>query len=81
MSGHETAVDRLRSQGYRMTPQRLTVLEIVAGHPGHIGVDLVWSLAKEQHPYVGLGHGVPHVADAETGWRGDRGIDWPQTPF
>ena len=54
MSGHETAVDRLRSQGYRMTPQRLTVLDIVAGHPGHIGVDLVWSLAKEQHPYVDL---------------------------
>ena len=37
-----------------MTPQRLSVLDIVAGQPGHIGADEVWSLAKVQHPYVDL---------------------------
>ena len=54
MSGHESAVARLRSEGYRMTPQRLSVLDIVANRPGHIGADEVWNLAKEQHPYVDL---------------------------
>ncbi len=54
MSGHQTAVELLREQGYRMTPQRLSVLDIVAGQPGHIGADEVWSLAKVQHPYVDL---------------------------
>ena len=54
MSGHEPAVDMLRSQGYRMTPQRLSVLDIVASQCGHIGVDEVWGLARQQHPYVDL---------------------------
>jgi Fur family ferric uptake transcriptional regulator len=54
MPGHESAIGRLRSQGYRITPQRLSVLDIVAGRTGHIGADEVWSLAKEQHPYVDL---------------------------
>ena len=54
MSGHEPAVDMLRSQGYRMTPQRLSVLDIVASQRDHIGVDEVWDLARKQHPYVDL---------------------------
>ena len=33
MSGHEAAVAHLRSEGYRMTPQRLSVLDIVAAGP------------------------------------------------
>jgi Fur family ferric uptake transcriptional regulator len=54
MSGHELAVDRLRTQGYRMTPQRLSVLDIVAGRSGHVGADEVWTQVKIQHPYVDL---------------------------
>ena len=54
MSGHESAITRLRAQGYRITPQRLSVLDIVAARTGHIGADEVWHLAKAQHPYVDL---------------------------
>ena len=54
MSGHESAVSRLRAQGYRMTPQRLSVLDIVARRTGHVGADEVWNLAREEHPYVDL---------------------------
>lgn len=54
MSGHESAVSRLRSEGYRMTPQRLSVLDIVAARSGHVGADEVWNRAREQHPYVDL---------------------------
>ena len=54
MPGHESAITRLRAAGYRMTPQRLSVLDIVARRSGHIGADEVWNLAKAQHPYVDL---------------------------
>ncbi len=54
MSGHDSAIDRLRTQGYRMTPQRLSVLDIVAGRSGHVGADEVWNRVKMQHPYVDL---------------------------
>ena len=37
-----------------MTPQRLSVLDFVAGRPGHIGADRVWNRVKEQHPHVDL---------------------------
>ncbi len=37
-----------------MTPQRLSVLDIVAGRSGHVGAEEVWNLAKTQHPYVDL---------------------------
>ena len=54
MSGHDSAVVRLRSEGYRMTPQRLSVLDIVARRSGHIDADEVWKLARQDHPYVDL---------------------------
>ena len=54
MLEHESAVARRRAEGHRMTPQRVSVLDIVADHPGHIGVDEVWNWAREQHPYVDL---------------------------
>lgn len=54
MSGHESAVTQLRAQGYRMTPQRLSVLDIVARRSGHVGADEVWNLAREEHPFVDL---------------------------
>ncbi len=54
MSGHESAIDRLRTRGYRMTPQRLSVLDIVASRSGHVGADEVWNRVKMQHPYVDL---------------------------
>ena len=54
MSGHAPAVARLRAQGYRMTPQRLSVLDIVAGRSGHVGADEVWRQVQAQHPYVDL---------------------------
>ena len=37
-----------------MTPQRLSVLDVVAGRPDHIGADGVWNRVREQHPHVDL---------------------------
>ncbi len=49
---HEQAVEALRDQGYRLTPQRLIVLSIVSEGDGHMGVDEIFQRAKEAYPYM-----------------------------
>jgi Fur family ferric uptake transcriptional regulator len=49
---HQQAVEALRDQGYRLTPQRLIVLAIVANGVGHMGVDEIFQQAKEAYPYM-----------------------------
>ena len=51
---HDKAVKSLRDQGYRLTPQRLLVLSIVAEGGGHMGVDEVFRRAKEAYPYMDI---------------------------
>ena len=51
---HERAVESLREQGYRLTPQRLLILSVVAKSGGHMGVDHVFRLAKEDYPYMDI---------------------------
>ncbi len=51
---HERAVECLREQGYRLTPQRLLILSVVAESGGHMGVDQVFRLAKEAYPYMDI---------------------------
>ncbi len=51
---HEKAVESLRGQGSRLTPQRLLVLSIVAEGGGHMGVDEVFRRAKEAYPYMDI---------------------------
>lgn len=51
---YESAVESLREQGYRLTPQRLLVLSIVAECIGHIGVEQVFGLSKKIYPYMDI---------------------------
>ena len=51
---HDHAVETLRRQGYRLTPQRLLVLSIIAEGGSHMGVDEVYRLAKEAYPYMDI---------------------------
>ena len=51
---HDRAVESLREQGYRLTPQRLLILSVVAESGGHMGVDQVFRLAKEANPYMDI---------------------------
>jgi Fur family ferric uptake transcriptional regulator len=50
----ELAVEALREKGYRLTPQRLIVLSIVAEGADHMGVDEVFRQAKEAYPYMDI---------------------------
>jgi Fur family ferric uptake transcriptional regulator len=49
---HEQALGALRDQGYRLTPQRLIVLSVVAKGDGHMGVDEIFQQAKVAYPYM-----------------------------
>lgn len=51
---HAEAVELLRQQGYRLTPQRLLVLSMVVDGTGHMGVDEIYRRAKEGYPYMDI---------------------------
>ncbi len=54
MTETERAIETLREQGHRLTPQRLLVLQIVGAGNGHMGVDEVFRLAQEAYPYIDI---------------------------
>lgn len=54
MTGQKQPLQYLQSLGYRLTPQRLLVLEIVAQGVGHMGVDEVYRQARAAYPYMDL---------------------------
>jgi Fur family ferric uptake transcriptional regulator len=51
---HEQALEKLRHQGHRLTPQRLLVLSVMAEGRQHMGVDEVFRRAREAHQYMDL---------------------------
>ena len=54
MSGHSQGLERLREMGYRLTPQRMLILEAVAEGEGHMGADEVYRRAKASYPYMDI---------------------------
>jgi Fe2+ or Zn2+ uptake regulation protein len=54
MTKYEQVIESFRGQRYRLTPQRLLILDIVAQGGGHMGVDEVFRQAKEAYPYMDL---------------------------
>ena len=54
MTETKRAIETLREQGHRLTPQRLLVLQIVGAGNGHMGVDEVFRQAKEAYPYMDI---------------------------
>lgn len=46
--------DRLREQGYRLTPQRVAVLRILAASKGHPSVEQIYDQIKVQFPTTSL---------------------------
>lgn len=45
---------RLRQQGHRLTPQRLTVLDIVAHSGKHLTADEIFVAVQAQHPFTNI---------------------------
>ena len=51
---HEQALERLRLQGHRLTPQRLLVLSVMAEGRQHMGVDEVFRRAREAYQFMDI---------------------------
>jgi Fur family ferric uptake transcriptional regulator len=47
-------VERLRTLGVRITPQRVMVLEVLAGRDGHMTAEEIMQLVAERHPGMNL---------------------------
>ena len=54
MVHHGKALEALRETGYRLTPQRMMVLSVMAEHPGHIGVEDISKGVRQVYPYIDL---------------------------
>lgn len=54
MSCHQQAVERLRHAGYRLTPQRMMILEAIYHLGGHVTAEQILAYVQQQHPYVDL---------------------------
>jgi Fur family ferric uptake transcriptional regulator len=54
MSCHNDALDQLREAGFRLTPQRAMVLDVVYHNSGHLTADEVFERVRLLSPYVDL---------------------------
>jgi Fur family ferric uptake transcriptional regulator len=51
---HRNVADVLRSQGHRLTPQRLVVLDIIQTSGQHLTAEQIHASVTARHPYVNL---------------------------
>lgn len=49
-----TLITRLREHGYRVTPQRVAIINTIVGHSGHPTVEEVHALVQEEFPMTSL---------------------------
>jgi Fur family ferric uptake transcriptional regulator len=54
MSGHGSAAESLRDEGYRLTPQRMMILTLLRHAPGHLSAGEIYDKVKEDSPYVDI---------------------------
>ena len=54
MSGHGTAAESLRDEGYRLTPQRLMILDIIYDSQGHVSAEEIHQRVRKQYPFVDI---------------------------
>ncbi len=46
--------DTLRDKGYRLTPQRMLVLEAIENSSDHISAEEIYSQARAKYPYINI---------------------------
>lgn len=54
MSGHSQALGSLKAIGYRLTPQRVMVLNAIGERKGHICAEEIYDKVCEVYPYIDL---------------------------
>lgn len=54
MDSHLDMTSRLGEKGYRLTPQRLMVLEAIEGSQNHISADEIYAHVVARYPHVNI---------------------------
>jgi Fur family ferric uptake transcriptional regulator len=49
---HEQALELLRGRGFRLTPQRVLVLQALAESDAHQGVEAIYQRVRKAYPYI-----------------------------
>ncbi|MBI4281864.1 MAG: transcriptional repressor [Chloroflexi bacterium] len=54
MSIHSSVIQTLREAGYRLTPQRMMVLQAIAESRGHVTAEAIHQQAVKTYPYLDI---------------------------
>ena len=54
MEHHDELIKKLREKGYRLTPQRVMVLEAIEHNPDHISAEEIYSRVAAKYPDVNI---------------------------
>ena len=54
MSHHHEVVEALQQIGYRLTPQRMMILEAIADSDGHISAEGIHEAVRAAYPYLDI---------------------------
>ena len=54
MIPHATIVESLRQEGYRLTPQRMMILDIINDSVSHISAEEIHQKVRQQYPFVNI---------------------------
>ena len=54
MAGHDRAIEALKDAGYRLTPQRMMVLQAIGDGRGHLTAEAIHQRAMKTYPYLDI---------------------------
>ena len=54
MKKEKSLLEALREQGYRLTPQRMMVLEAIEASHDHVSAEEIHARARRQYPYLNI---------------------------
>ena len=54
MKGRRGLLERLRDRGYRLTPQRMMVVEAIEASDDHISAEQIRAKAQLKYPYINM---------------------------
>ena len=54
MKGRKGLLERLRDRGYRLTPQRMMVVEAIEASDDHISAEQIRAKAQLKYPYINM---------------------------
>ncbi|MDD3643495.1 MAG: transcriptional repressor [Candidatus Krumholzibacteria bacterium] len=53
MHSFDTAISKLRSEGFKLTPQRLSVIRYLIGNKSHPSAAVIYNDLKKKYPSLG----------------------------